>query len=223
METPTPTRNDGLARALRGVGPLSVLATVAILLAGNLVGGVLAFVWAWRSGTPLHDLGFRPVRSWARLIAFASFGGVLLKLVMKALVMPLLGFSATNAAYQYLVGNRHALPGMLLLVMIGGGLGEETIWRGFLFERLERFFGGDGGAKRVAVGLSSILFALAHYADQGLSGAAQALVTGLVFGAVYVATDRIWPSMVAHAAFDVTAVLIIYWNLEAVVAHVVFR
>jgi hypothetical protein len=29
--------------------------------------------------------------------------------------------------------------------------------------------------------------------------------------------------MVAHAAFDLTAVAIIYWDLESRVAHLVFR
>jgi hypothetical protein len=29
--------------------------------------------------------------------------------------------------------------------------------------------------------------------------------------------------MVLHAAFDVTAVLLIYWNLESAVAHWFFR
>jgi hypothetical protein len=29
--------------------------------------------------------------------------------------------------------------------------------------------------------------------------------------------------MVAHAAFDLTALAIIYWNLETKVAHLVFR
>jgi hypothetical protein len=29
--------------------------------------------------------------------------------------------------------------------------------------------------------------------------------------------------MIAHAAFDVTAVLLIYWDLERVVAHMVFK
>jgi hypothetical protein len=36
-------------------------------------------------------------------------------------------------------------------------------------------------------------------------------------------TGRLWTLIVAHAAFDVTAVLLIYWNLEADVAHLLFR
>jgi hypothetical protein len=29
--------------------------------------------------------------------------------------------------------------------------------------------------------------------------------------------------MIAHAAFDLTALAIIYWNLEAAVAHLIFK
>jgi membrane protease YdiL (CAAX protease family) len=42
-----------------------------------------------------------------------------------------------------------------------------------------------------------------------------------VFGVIVARTGRIWTVMCAHAAFDLTAVAIIYWNLEAGVAHLV--
>ena len=58
-------------------------------------------------------------------------------------------------------------------------------------------------------------------ANLGLPGVEQALSTGLVFGAIFAVTGRIWMVMCAHAAFDLTAVAIIYWNLEAAAAHLV--
>jgi membrane protease YdiL (CAAX protease family) len=69
---------------------------------------------------------------------------------------------------------------------------------------------------------SAALFASLHYFDQGLAGAQQAAITGLVFGTVFAVTGRIWMLMCAHAAFDLTAVAIIYLNLESAVAHMVF-
>jgi membrane protease YdiL (CAAX protease family) len=71
--------------------------------------------------------------------------------------------------------------------------------------------------------LTSGLFALAHYKDQGVPGVEQAAVTGLVFGSIYAVTGQLWIPMVAHAAFDVTAVAMIYWNWESTVAHWLFR
>ena len=48
------------------------------------------------------------------------------------------------------------------------------------------------------------------------------MITGLVFGTIFAITGRIWLLMVAHAAFDLTALAIIYWD-RARVAHVIFN
>ena len=76
-------------------------------------------------------------------------------------------------------------------------------------------------AKLGIVLLSTGLFALRHFSDQGLAGVQQAVVTGLVFGTIFAVTGRIWMLICAHAAFDLTAVAIIYLNLESDLAHIV--
>jgi hypothetical protein len=45
----------------------------------------------------------------------------------------------------------------------------------------------------------------------------------LTKGTIFAITGRIWLVMCAHAAFDLTALAIIYWNLESKVAHFVFK
>ncbi|HXN51685.1 MAG TPA: hypothetical protein VN943_07085 [Candidatus Acidoferrum sp.] len=40
---------------------------------------------------------------------------------------------------------------------------------------------------------------------------------------IFAVTGRICMLMIAHAAFDVTAVAMIYWNLESKVAHLAFK
>ena len=108
-------------------------------------------------------------------------------------------------------------------MIVSAGFAEETIFRGFLFERLGKLFGTGAGAKVLIVLLTSAVFALGHYANLGLPGVEQAIFTGLVFGTIFAITGRIWMVMCAHAAFDLMAVAIIYWNLEAAVAHLVFK
>jgi len=209
--------------SLRGFGPVGIITIIVILAAGNLAGAALVLVWASVSSTRWRDLGFvRPPHGAIDLV-IALVAGVLFKILMKALVMPLLGFGAVNSTYHYLAGNTTALLVTLLWVIVGGGFGEELIWRGFLFERLGAFLRPRAHAKLVIVVVTSILFALAHYWDQGLPGAAQATITGLVFGATYARIRTISPVMVAHAAFDVTAVLMIYWNLEKPIAHLLLH
>ena len=100
---------------------------------------------------------------------------------------------------------------------------EETVFRGYMFERLGRVLGPGVWAKASIVLLTSAVFALAHYPDQGLAGVEQAMVFGLTFGSIFAVTGGIWMPIFAHAAFDVVAVAIIYFDLEATVAHLVFR
>ena len=211
---------------LRGFGPLGLFVVLAVVLADAVLkplGAVLVLLWARRSGTPWRDLGFVRPKSWVATIAVGVVFGIAFKFFMKAVVMPLLGADPINPAYHFLAGNLAALPGMLYLVIVGAGFGEETVFRGFFFERLGRLLGRGAGAKAAIVVLTTILFALAHYSGQGLPGVEQATITGLVFGSIFAVTGRIWVPMVAHAAFDVAAVLMIYWDLESYVAHLVFR
>ena len=109
------------------------------------------------------------------------------------------------------------------MLTIGAGFGEETVFRGYLFERLGKLFGTGNGAKAAIVLLTATLFALGHYSNEGVVGVGQAAITGLVFGTIFAITGRIWMLMWMHAAYDVAALAIIYWDLEADVAHLVFR
>jgi len=212
---------DGLAAQLRGFGPLGVLAALVLVALGSL-GGFPVLLWARLSRTPWRELGFARPPSWARTVVLGVLAGVAFKLLMKAIVMPLLGAPDTNAAYARLVGNPDALPGMIFTVIVGAGFGEEAVFRGFLFERLGRLLGTGTAAKIAIILLSSALFGIAHYQDQGLPGVEQATITGLAFGVTFALSGRLWAVMIAHAAFDLTAVAIIYRGLEARVAHGVF-
>lgn len=220
------TVDDGFAAQLRGFGPLGLLAIVVILAGSALFmpfGALLVLLWAQRSHTPWREIGYVRPKSWTRTIVIGIASGIAFKLAMKAIVMPLLGADPINHAYHGLVGNTAALPGMILAMFVVAGFGEETVFRGFLFERLGKLFGMGVGARVSIVLLTSTLFALAHLQDQRLPGAEQAMITGLAFGTAFAVSGRIAGIMVAHAAFDLTAVAIIYWDLETKVAHLVFR
>jgi membrane protease YdiL (CAAX protease family) len=112
---------------------------------------------------------------------------------------------------------------MIYTLIVVAGFGEETLYRGWMFERLGKLFGRSVWATTFIVLFTSVLFGLAHYSVQGLAGSEQALITGLVFGTIFALTGRIFFPMVAHAAFDLTALALIYWNLEPNVAHLIFK
>jgi membrane protease YdiL (CAAX protease family) len=223
LRTAVPAQ-DRFAAALRAFGPLGILAILVIVFSPTaIVGATLVLLWVSLSRTPWHELGFVRPKSWIGPVTIGLAGGVAFKLVMKAVVMPLLGAEPINQAYHYLAGNPAALLKMTAFVIIGGGFAEETVYRGFLFERLGKLLGSSAAARTSTVLLTAAWFALLHYLDQGLAGVEQAAITGLVFGAIFAVTRRIWMLMIAHAAFDLVALAIIYWNLELKVAHLIFK
>jgi membrane protease YdiL (CAAX protease family) len=216
---------DRFAAKLRGFGPLGTLA-ILIIAAGQIVAplsAVLVLVWTRLSRTPWREIGYVRPKSWMGSLAIGIAFGIALKFLMKAIVMPLLGANPINQAYHYLVGNPAALPAAVWTMIVVGGFGEETVFRGYLFERFGKLFGRSLTARIFIVVLTAALFGSLHYFDQGLAGAQQATITGLVFGTVFAITGRIWMLMSAHAAFDLTAVAMIYWNLESKVAHLIFK
>lgn len=204
---------------------------LVILLTGNIfagqmialpVGATLVLVWARWSRTPWHRLGCARPRSWRETLAVGLTFGVAFALLLKAVVKPLLGIDPVNHAYHFLAGNRAMLP-TAVWAMFVAGFGEELVFRGYLFERLGRLCGSGSGAKIAIVLITSVWFGLAHYANQGFAGVEQGLIFGLVFGTIALVTGRIWMLMIAHTAFDLTALAIVYWNIETTVAHLIFK
>jgi membrane protease YdiL (CAAX protease family) len=200
---------------------------ILVVLAGNWLfpptSAVLALAWARWSRTPWRKIGYVRPRNWMTSAAVGIAFGAALKLLSKSIIMPLLGAPEINQAYHYLAGNRAAIPATLWLLIIGAGVGEETIFRGYMFERMGKLLGRSVAAKTAIVLLTSTVFALAHYSTQGLPGVEQAAMTGLVFGTIFAITGRIFTLMCAHAAFDLVAYALIYWGWEMRVAHWVFR
>jgi membrane protease YdiL (CAAX protease family) len=202
-----------------------------IVLPGNvMVGGMaalpvsalLVLAWARLSRTPWREIGYASPKNWIATLAWGIGFGAVFKLLMKMLVMPLLGAAPINHTYHFLAGNKAMLPAAAWGMLVAG-FGEETVFRGYLFERGASLFGRRAAARAATVLLTSALFAAAHYADQGLAGVEQGAITGLAFGTIFAATGRIFFLMAAHAAFDLTALAIIYWDVESKVAHFVFR
>jgi uncharacterized protein len=197
---------------------------------GNLLfvplSALLVIAWARASDTPWSALGFRRPKSTRSLVitlVVALVLGAVFKLVAKAVVLPLLGAPPENAAYRHLAGNEAALAGMIYLIVVGAGFGEETVFRGFLFERFRTGLGTSVRARVIAVVSTALLFGLVHFPEQGLPGVQQGMLVGLVFGAVYARTRSLLPLMAAHVGFDLVAVAIIYWQWEVAVATVFFR
>lgn len=221
LPDPTVDHDDAFARRLRGFGPVGLVA-IAMVLAGNYVfaplSAVLVLAWAAASRTPWREIGLVRPRSWPLTIVLGVAFGVVLKLAMKAVVMPLLGADPVNRAFHYLAGNPGLIAQTVFMMVVIAGIGEEILFRGFLFERAWKLLGTSKLATAFIVVAGALLFGAAHYAFQGLTGAQHAAIVGLLFGAIYATTRSLALLMAAHAAFDLTAYWIIYHDLETWVA-----
>jgi CAAX protease family protein len=225
------TPRDDFAAQLRGFGLVGIGAIALIVFTGNIIfpnmvaipaGALLVLIWARLSYTSLRAIGYVTSKNWAMTIVGGIVFGVAFKVLMKAIVMPLLGADPINHAYHFLAGNKWMLP-TAIVAMLVAGFGEETVFRGFMFERLGKLFGDSRKSKIFIVVFTSLLFGLGHYLSQGWSGVEQATIVGLVFGTIFAATKSIWIIMIAHAFFDLTALAMIYNNLESQIAHWVFK
>ena len=220
----TTSVGDSIASSLRGFGPIGIVAFLIILFVGPAwFRAILVLIWARWSGTPYSEIGYVRPKSWLVTFVLGIAFGVGLKFIMKAVIMPLLGAPALNQSYHFLVGNKAALPGMLFTLIAGAGFGEETVFRGYLFERLKKILGRGRNMKMAILLITSAIFGLAHFVDQGVPGVEQALFTGMFFGTMFVVTGQIWLPMVAHAAFDLAALDMIYWGCESQIAHLFFK
>ena len=224
--SPTPqSLHSRVATALRGFGPVSVVVSLLMALSPIVepLNALAVPIWIWLSRISWKDVGCARPPSWAATLVGGSAFGVGLKLLMKAVVMPLFGAPAVSAGLHQWVGHPVVLPSATLVAVVGAGWGEESVFRGFLFERGRKLLGNGAAAKVTMVLVSAGAFGGLHYFVQGFVGAVQATIFGLVFAAIFALTDSLWFLVVAHAGFDIATVFIVVFNVEAAVAHAVFR
>jgi membrane protease YdiL (CAAX protease family) len=213
-----PLRGWGLA----GTGALCVIA--AGVWIATPVAAALILIWAWLSHTPFKDIGLAKPQSWAYGLAIGIALGIAEKLLMKAVVLPLLGAPAVNQAYHFLAENPKRAVVFALLAIFQAGICEEIVFRGYLFERLGRLWGNTVVSTCAIIITTSIIFGAMHFSSQGLAGAENAAITGLISAIVYLLSGRrLYVAMVSHAVFDLASLVLIYWNLEATVAHLIFN
>lgn len=170
-------------------------ASLGSLLVLEIVLGASALLFLRARG---HDLAaLLPSPNWRGLIE----GAVLCVLAILASNIVEALFPSQSDAVQpiaQIVANGKPSIAVALAVSMFNGLYEET----FLIGYLMRGFAEAGAS--FALGLS-VLVRLLYHLYQGPLGAVSVVVCGLVFGAAYWRTRRLWPVVVAHALIDVIA------------------
>ncbi len=178
---------------------------------------VLVMFSLWLRGSNLSALGLKQPKSIGVTLFFGVVAGIILQVLDVGIIVPSLENifnSAPNLqAFDPLKGSVALLPGSLILAWISGGIGEELLFRGYLLNRFVDLFGNSTWGWIIAIILQAVVFASGH-AYQGITGAVSAGITGLIFGAMFVASRRnLWLTVVTHGVFDTLSFLFVFFGL----------
>lgn len=108
---------------------------------------------------------------------------------------------------QHLMPRTSAERREFAVVSLAAGYGEEAAYRGYSIPLLAALFGPVG-----AVAVSSVAFGVMH-AYQGGLGMVRTATMGVVLSVGLLASGSVLPGMVAHAAFDLLAGLVLAEHL----------
>ena len=92
----------------------------------------------------------------------------------------------------------------LAAVSIAAGFGEELLFRGLVQAGLSSLIGGVYGPW-VALAVASVLFGVCHWLNT--TYAILAVLAGAYFGLLFLLAGNLWTPIVAHAAYDLLALI----------------
>lgn len=164
----------------------------------------------------LSALGFKKPKSWPSLIGIALTAALLLQLFDAGVLMPILN-RLTGTTIQFsgsatLMGNPQELLIYLAASWTLAALGEEIVYRGYLQKLPIDLLGNNTLGVIASIGLSSLLFGLAHI-EQGIVGV---IVTA--FDALFYSflkrkfNGNLWLTVLAHGFYNTIGVIVFYFT-----------
>jgi membrane protease YdiL (CAAX protease family) len=90
-------------------------------------------------------------------------------------------------------------------------IAEEFFFRGFLFDKIEKFAGGA-----IAIFVTAFVFGLAHMSYGKLFPVIMPILIGIILGYIVYRTKNLYSSIIAHVVFNVTVLTIAYVGTELI-------
>ncbi len=177
---------------------------------------LLALGWLslWVRGFTWRSVGFSaPPNGW-RAVRFGLLAGLAIEALELFVTQPLLvRWTGKYPDLSVFAASRHDVK-LLLLLLAGSwtlaALGEELVWRGYVFNRVSDLVGRSRVGAVTALVLMSLAFGLAH-ADQGTTGVIENTIDGALLGLLYLASNRnLWLPIVAHGVTDSVDSLLLF-------------
>jgi len=165
-------------------------------MASHVIFGGLA-LWVGIDRFGLAELGLSPLPGatdvlWALAVLAAVLGAnVVLHFITEAMGME------ASEVLKRLVPRTREDRRTFALMSVTAGVGEEIVYRGFLFLILV----AAGLSVPGALVLQALAFGMVH-AYQGPVGVTATALLGLLFGLSFVLLGTLWPAILAHVAVD---------------------
>lgn len=192
------------------------------VVSSMVVGLLVAWLWLRRDGIVAEAWNLSRPDSWPRALALAAAatGAICAIFLVGGPMLRELGLPAADveSVMRYVTQSPLALVLWITLVAwFAAGLGEELLWRGFLFDRLQRVR-GLAGKNGLVVLVQALIFALPH-GYQGISGIIMTGSIGLLLGWMRLRTGgNLWPLIIAHAAVDTIMMGLGYADAKGLIA-----
>jgi membrane protease YdiL (CAAX protease family) len=187
--------------------PLTGYATLGYVLVT-----VIFTIFLVRSGLPLNRFGFG-LRPDLRQIMLAIVAIAVLRVFavfLSPLIEELLGSARNMERFSDIEGSVGSLVALLIANWTLAAFGEEFAYRIVLMRGISFIFGDTRTGQITALVLQSLMFGLIH-AYQGPSGIAGSMFSGLVFGAITIASRwSIWPAAIAHGINNTIGIIALY-------------
>ena len=175
--------------------PVYVSSMVFIWLLG------VAALWAGRASgfgseeMGLVPMGAAPLLAWTGALTLAALALVVLVRALRWRESPMVEWLLPKSGRERL---------LFVALSLSAGIGEELAFRAFLIPALRM----ATGSTAMAVIVSSAAFGLMH-SYQRVSGALRAGLLGVLLSVPVLVTGSVFPSIAAHAAFDLVAGLLL--------------
>jgi membrane protease YdiL (CAAX protease family) len=163
----------------------------------------------------ISSLGFKRAQSGLKMAGYVFLGVVFLQLFQIGLTMPVLnhltGTTINYSAFANLKGNLGQLLLLLAISWTLAAMGEEIVYRGYLQKLLGNLFGSGPVGIFLTVGLSSILFGLAH-TEQGIIGVIMTTIDALFFSWLKQKFENnLWAAILAHGFSNSIGLVVFYF------------
>ncbi|RYY35750.1 MAG: CPBP family intramembrane metalloprotease [Sphingobacteriaceae bacterium] len=154
----------------------------------------------------LASIGLKNNYSVGKVLLTALFAFIALETAMDFIIQPLVNKICHEvpdySGFSKLTHDTGRYFKYIFYVWISAAIGEEMLFRGYLFERFEKLLPRFKYKTTVIVVLTAILFSAPHF-YQGTAGLVMTFLFGLAFGFIYLKNNcNLWVNIIVHGFVD---------------------